>query len=480
MPTTFRTPVLLATLLLASVWQSAAQNTFTDAEVHDCKSFVREHFSGKKDCLVIGLIDEHGSRVFGDGSLDNATTNQVNGDSVFFIGSITKTLTALLLQEMADRGELKLADPVSKYLPSSVKMPRHGGKEITLLNLATHTAGFPHDSDNMTGKDWQEEFETYTVDKMYAYLSGFKLSRDPGAEYEYSNFGAVLLGHTLSLRAGTNFESLLLDRICRPLHMADTRISLTKAMKSRLAMGHHPSGAPYPPAQLDLYAPAGGVHSTASDLLKYLSAQVGLTSTSLAPSIEKTHLIRYRDSHGYPGGTETNYYGNIAMPWMQRGGPSPAGMLLFGHAGGTGSYHNWVGFDVQQRRGVVALTTSSRFSIQDIGQDVLRRLSLRDNILEIVPEIVGIGAALKLETSDHTLRITGVVSNSPAFQAGLPTGRIVQKIDDISTASKTLAECVNLIRGTAGTKVRLELVTPDRSTTNTMEITRAKVQVAKG
>jgi CubicO group peptidase (beta-lactamase class C family) len=88
----------------------------------------------------------------------------------------------------------------------------------------------------MTGKDWQEQFETYTVEKMYAYLSSFKLSRDPGTEYEYSNFGSVLLGHVLSLKAGTNFESLLLNRICSPVAPGQYPISLTAEMKSRLAM----------------------------------------------------------------------------------------------------------------------------------------------------------------------------------------------------------------------------------------------------
>jgi CubicO group peptidase (beta-lactamase class C family) len=470
--------ISVALLLSATRLPSVAQNTFTDAETDGVKSFLRDNFNARKDCMVIGLIDERGSQVFGGGNLDNGTTNMVDGDSVFFIGSITKTFTALLLQDMADRGEVKLDDPVARYLPGSVKMPMHGGKQITLLNLATHTAGFPHDSDNMTGKDWQEQFETYTVEKMYAYLSSYKLSREPGTEYEYSNFGSVLLGHVLSLKAGTNFESLLLSRICRPLHMDNTRISLTAEMKSRLAMGHNDSGKPYPPAKLELYAPAGGVHSTANDLLKYLSAQAGLTTSSLTPSIEKTHVIRYKDSHGYPGGTDTNYYGNIAMPWMQRGGPTPAGMDLLGHGGGAGSYHNWIGFDMQQRRGVVALTTSARFSIEDIGQAALRRLSLRDNVLEITSELVGIGAELKLEPSNHALRIMKIIPNSPAAQAGLPAGLIIQKVDEISTASKSLVECVNLIRGKAGTKVRLELVDSDGSKTNTMEITRGKVQLA--
>src|SRR3954452_25159077 len=129
--TAFPKPISFALLLFAIRLQCVGQNTFTEAETDGVKSFLRDNFNGRKDCMVIGLIDERGSKVFGGGTLDNGTTNMVNGDSVFFIGSITKTFTALLLQDMADRGEVKLDDPVATYLPRSVTMPRHGGKEIT-------------------------------------------------------------------------------------------------------------------------------------------------------------------------------------------------------------------------------------------------------------------------------------------------------------------------------------------------------------
>lgn len=72
-----------------------------------------------------------------------------------------------------------------------------------------------------------------------------------------------------------------------------------------------------------------------------------------------------------------------------------------------------------------------------------------------------------------------VLPNSPAAQAGLPEGLLIQTIDGQPTASKTLMECVRLIRGKPGTKVRLELITPDGTRTNTLEITRAKVLLAK-
>ena len=81
---------------------------------------------------------------------------------------------------------------------------------------------------------------------MYAFLSGYKLTRDPGAKYEYSNVGMGLLGHVIALKAGTNYESLVVDRICRPLKMDSTRITLTPELKARFATGHNQLGYAIP------------------------------------------------------------------------------------------------------------------------------------------------------------------------------------------------------------------------------------------
>lgn len=466
-------------VVFAAQCRAAAQNAFTDREADSIKTFLHEAFDGKKECMVIGLGDEKGARVFGSGQLDNGTTNVVDGDSVFFIGSVSKTFTALLLQEMADRGEVKLEDPVSNYLPKSVTMPTYNGKEITLLNLATHTAGFPHDPSNMSGSDTKQQFESYTVEKMYDYVSHFTLSREPGTEVEYSNLGMSLLGHALALRAGTNFEALLLDRICRPLHLDNTRIVPSPEMKLRLAMGHETSGALSPPWQLDVYAPAGAVHSTANDLLKYASYQAGLTQSSLTPAINKTHVLRYKDSHGLPGQSDKNFLGNIAMPWMDRGLSSKPGMELLAHAGGAGSYHAWVGFDTKQHRGVVVLTTSARYTCEQVGQAALLRLPFRENIVENTTEPVGIGAELALDEETHMLLLKRVIPNSPAFRAGLTNGLIIQRIGDVLTANKTVSECANLIRGKAGTTVHLELINRQNHTTNSIELLRQKIVLAK-
>ena len=245
-------------LLIAIVQNpAAAQDGFTDDSA--IQTFLHDNFDGKDAGMVIGLVDEHGSKIYCAGGLGNGTRQEVNGDMVFEIGSITKTFTTLLLLDMVERGEMKLDDPVAKYLPKSVKMPTHDGKEITLLNLAAQDSGLPFNADGLSGDDWVVRFNDFTAEKMYAFLSGHTLTNDQGLKFQYSNIGMSLLGHTLALKAGTNFEALVLDRICRPLHLNSTCITLTPELNVRAATGHDESGKPAPNYHLQGLAPAGAL-----------------------------------------------------------------------------------------------------------------------------------------------------------------------------------------------------------------------------
>src|SRR5262245_40046661 len=102
-----------------------------------------------------------------------------------------------------------------------------------------------------------------------------------------------LLGQALALKAGTNYESLVVDRICRPLKMDSTRITLTPELKSRVATGHDLLGHPVPNLTFQGLVSGSGLHSSANDLLKYLSANLGLTSSSLTPDMERTHAVHF-------------------------------------------------------------------------------------------------------------------------------------------------------------------------------------------
>jgi len=145
--------------------QLPARAEVTDAEV---KSILQDRIDRAKRGvgIVVGLVDEKGTRIVSYGNPGEDSKQKLDGDSVFEIGSVTKVFTATLLADMVERGEVSLNDPISKYLPRTVKTPTRDGKEITLVDLATQTSGLPRLPANFAPKDPQNPYADYSVDQM--------------------------------------------------------------------------------------------------------------------------------------------------------------------------------------------------------------------------------------------------------------------------------------------------------------------------
>ena len=238
---------------------------------------------GKKAVgIVVGTIDEKGRAVIGYGKLAKDRDEQPDGDTVFEIGSITKVFTSLILADMVERGEVKLDDPVSKFLPASVTVPSRNGRQITLLDLSMQISGLPRLPTNMKPADPANPYVDYDAAKLYEFLSGYKLQRDIGEKYEYSNLGVGLLGHALSLKAGMSYEQLVKKRILEPLGMTSSSVTLSNRRRN----GWHRSRRRLSPVKnwdLDALAGAGALRSTANDMLKFLAANLELTDSPLKP-----------------------------------------------------------------------------------------------------------------------------------------------------------------------------------------------------
>jgi D-alanyl-D-alanine-carboxypeptidase/D-alanyl-D-alanine-endopeptidase len=459
------------TLLGLSSWLVAisARAAFTDSS--SIQSFLHDNFSNTNAGMVIALLDDHGAKIFSAGKLDNGTDQEVNADTLFEIGSVTKTFTSLLALDMAKRGELNLDDPVAKYLPFSVRVPSNG-KQITLLNLAVQDSGLPFNATNFTGSNDEEQYDSYTVEKMYAFLSGYALKDPPGTKFQYSNLGMSLLGHAFERVSHTNFESLVLDRICRPLHMDSTYVKPPAGLKSRMAVAHDEKGKRAPDFHLQVMAPAGALHSTVNDLLKYLAAEIGLTNSELSPLMHQSQVIRHTDSPDF---------GKTAMPWVDQNTWGAEGTELLGHGGGTLGSAAFIGFDKKQHRGVVILSNQRYCHSSTVGWTVLQGLPLtKESGTRMILELAGIGASLAVDKETQLLQITKVFPQTPAYNAGLTNGLLIQKINDQSTIGKTPDACAQLIRGPVGSKVRLELINPSRNETNTIELTRQKFTTSNG
>jgi CubicO group peptidase (beta-lactamase class C family) len=265
--------------------------------------------------VVVAVIRGDQQSVLGFGKL-LSDDDAVSVDSALLeIGSITKVFTAILLAEMAARGEVNLDDPIRKHLPESVRVPRRGKREITLEDLATHRSGLPRLPANLNPKDMANPYVDYTVEELYSYLSECRLTREPASAYEYSNLGAGLLGHILERVADRPFEELVTERICRRLGMYDTLIRLDSERQRRLTGGHDESGQPARNWDSDTLAGAGALRSTGRDMLVFLAANLGASGLEpgdpLALAIDRCQ--QPRASRNPPRPTVWRRYGVVAI-----------------------------------------------------------------------------------------------------------------------------------------------------------------------
>jgi serine-type D-Ala-D-Ala carboxypeptidase/endopeptidase len=350
--------VAITLLLMSSFDKAAGQSAEPDDAYVRGLLQERVEKSRRNIGIVVGIISSKGSRIIGYGKPAEDSKAELGGDTVFEIGSVTKVFTSLLLANMVERGEVSLNDPVAKYLPRTVKVPTRNGREITLLDLATHTSGLPRRPGNFKPKNPDNPYADYTLEQGYEFLSGYQLTRDIGEKYEYSNFGAGLLGHVLALRAGTDFETLVIGRILKPLGMNDTRLKLSPGMQARLATGHDQGGRAVRSWDLAAMVGAGGLCSTVKDLLKFLAASMGLVKTPLLEVMQKTQATQ--KSTGVPDLS-------IGLGWHILGKYETE---IVWHNGETGGYHSFVGFNKKRGVGVVVLSNSVN-DIDDIGLHLL-------------------------------------------------------------------------------------------------------------
>ena len=230
--------------------------------------------------LAIGVIKHGERRVFAYGA--------AKPDSVFEIGSITKTLTGLMLARMVTQGKARLDEPVRELLPPET-VAKPAGREITLLDLATHHSGLPAIPGNYDHTA-PHPFADYTAEQLYELLMVRGIAKPADAGFEYSNLGMGLLGHSLAVRAGRSYEDLLRDQITGPLGMHDTSLDLQAV---RFLQGFSEAHHPVESVSWSVLAGAAAVHSSAGDMLAYLEAQLHPEKyAALRDALALSHQLR--------------------------------------------------------------------------------------------------------------------------------------------------------------------------------------------
>ena len=314
--------------------------------------------AGEYPALVIAVVDGDRSGVYGFGKLDNGKVP--DADTVFEIGSITKTFTATLLAKGALDGQFKLDAPIATLLPG-FNIPSRNGKTISLENLATHRSGLPRMPTNFAPENENDPFADYDGAKLKAFLSGYKLPRDPDSYYEYSNVGAGLLGYAMAQNAGIGYDALLHAQIFDPLGMHASDDALSDRMGAHLASGHDESSKRVANWNFDALAGAGAIKSSGADMLIFLKANMGLMRTPLYPAMQFAQQPRASAPAIQPDD-------RIGLVWMTLHGTH--GDVIW-HNGETDGYHSFIGFTADHRHGVLVLTNTS-LSVDDLGFATLR------------------------------------------------------------------------------------------------------------
>jgi CubicO group peptidase (beta-lactamase class C family) len=305
--------------------------------------------------IAIGVV-QHGARsVF--------TFGTAKADSIFEIGSISKTFTGLLLARMVAAGAVKFDSPVRELLPDGT-VPKPEGAEITLLDLATQHSGLPRMPDNFHPADPRNPYADYRRADLYHYLASHGVAKPTTAGFLYSNLGFGLLGQVLADRAGKGYDALLRQEIAGPLGLKDTIVSLSPEQQARFIQGHDGDHRPAHAWDLDAMAGAGAIRSTAGDMLTYLEAQLHPEKfPALAAAIAQTHELR---ADALPGT-------RIGLAWLhvEKDG-------YYWHNGGTGGFSSYAFFDPKNDCAAVILfntTLRPEGSFADLlGAHVRQRL----------------------------------------------------------------------------------------------------------
>ncbi|HKD66760.1 MAG TPA: serine hydrolase [Candidatus Binataceae bacterium] len=316
--------------------------------------------SGRAAGIVVGVIAGGDQRIYAHGETVRGSGLTPDGATIFELGSITKTFTATLLALYARQGIVRLDDPLQNYVPPGITVPVWDDRQITLLDLATHTAGLPKDPPLFGIRHLSDR-------RMYQLLDGYQLKRPPGQQFEYSNWGFALLAHALTRAAGSRYYQPLVERdICLPLGMTDTRVELTPAEIPRRAQGYRKDGflARFEMPTWPAFNGAGALRSTMNDMLRYLAFNMGLTSSGLAsllPTLQRRWHPTMR-AGGYVG---------LAWQMMPLRG---TGLTVIWKDGGTLGFSSFIAFVRETGTGVVVLVNQS-FPAARVALPIIRILN---------------------------------------------------------------------------------------------------------
>jgi CubicO group peptidase (beta-lactamase class C family) len=281
---------------------------------------------------IVG-VSLHGHRYFFPYGKATEAGAPFTRETLMEIGSCTKTFTTTLFALAVNRNQIDPDASAQKYMPNGYTLR---AQQLTPLELADFTSGMPDDPTNLPRALERQSIESYTVKDFLTWASNYEPRTQLPAPYKYSNAGIGLLSYLVATATGKTWEEQLNSEILQPLGMADTTLRPTPEQQKRLAQGHNRAGQDAPRWPVFAWYAAGGLRSTAHDMISFGEANLGHNEVNGKPV--SAELIAAMQLAQKPIFTMPN--GNKqAMAWVNNmGGGNPNLHPVIVKNGGTSGF----------------------------------------------------------------------------------------------------------------------------------------------
>ncbi len=365
----------LALVLLAGGQQRALA---TDPALLDAASMagVAMFLNSRAPGVILAVVRGEDSFIAGYGETAPGSGKEPDGRSLVRVGSVSKVFATDLLAGMAAAGQLSLDDPLARYAPPGKAPQAFDDRPITLLDLATHSAGLPREMpDPATPPDEKNPFAAYKAPYYWDWIASHRPAYRPGSTAIYSNFGFGLLGEALARAGGKPFAELVRERIAAPLGMADTVLQLSEAQKPRLMTGLNPFGKSDPNWEAsEVMQASAGIYTTADDMVRWMRWHLADDPAGRSARAFAHALWRPHDGLSRLVGVEATDSEGMGLGWIVSR-PKDRVPLLLGKSGGIGGFMSYVVLSPNRKLGIFVVASKVDFAMFEGLRTAVRELA---------------------------------------------------------------------------------------------------------
>lgn len=294
--------------------------------------------------LSIGIVLNGKNYFYNYGDIEVGKPVLPTQNTIYELGSITKTFTGILLAQAVVDKKINLNDDIRKYLSGNYPNLEYNGRPIIVQDLSNHTSRITRIFPNLwkrTEWDSLNPYNSYTRKLLFDGLHEMKMDTLPGVKYAYSNMATGVLGAIIEDAYQNDYFTLATRYILKPLKMYNTAIDLSKVDRKNIAMPHNKKREIIPLWDAPYIQSIGSLRSNATDMVKYIVAN----NNDKTKSIALTHKFTFK-------GTE----GDMGLNWFMH--TTPEGYKIYEHGGGTGGSRSSLDCFPDLNSGFVILTNS--------------------------------------------------------------------------------------------------------------------------